>query len=234
MTKTRADAGIPRLTPRDREMLELLADLRCMWEPDVAVLLGRLSGRGPVSASAVRSALRRWDKLQLVGAQKLYAGEPRLVWLKTAGARMADEQHWTEPGWAIMRHTAEVARIRLWLDKRGIAGQAVVRWTSERVWRRLYAQEIRAGAHVPDGVAQMADGTVYALEVELSDKGPKRSMEIALALTRQFDQVIYFVPAGTQTARSVRGALERAVDERRVAIGEGTVHVLEVPERGEQ
>lgn len=231
---TRTDAGKPRLTARDLEALELLEDMRALWEPEVALLLGSLSGRSDaVSATSVRTALRRWAKLGLVQVNKLYAHEPRLVWLTEEGARMAGARNWREPGMAVLRHTAEVARVRMWLEARGIAGQEVVSWMSERRWRQQHPDAIRHGAHVPDGIARTADGAEYAIEVELSDKGPGRTMEVAMRLTQSYSRVIYIVPAETQTARTVRGALEKAAQTMRSAVGEGQVHIMELPKRGQ-
>src|SRR5690606_41268904 len=79
---------MPRLTGRDLSALAYLEEMRAMWEPDVAVLLGRLSGRGPVSPTSVRTALRRGSKLGMVQVSKLYAHQPRLVGLTSQGYAM--------------------------------------------------------------------------------------------------------------------------------------------------
>lgn len=232
---TRADAGIPRLTPRDEEALAQLEDMRAMWEPDLAALLGWLAGRdAAVSATSVRTAVRRWSKLGLARAEKLYSQEPRIVWLTEEGARLAGARSWREPGKAILRHTAELARVRMWLESRGLAGQAVVGWVSERRWRQQHKEAIKSGAHVPDGIARTGDGEEYAIEVELNSKGPGKTMDTAIKLTRQYRHIVYLVPAQSETARTVRGALERAMDDRRAEVGAGQVYIMELPKRGEQ
>lgn len=233
MSVARADAGIPRLTRRDVAAIEWLEDMRVVYETDLAVLLGRLSGRaGAVSPSAARNAIQRWRKLSLVNASKLFAGEPRMVWLTETGASVAGAGRWREPGVGVLRHTALCARVRLWLEQRGLAGQAVTGWVSERRWRQQHPDAIRHGAHVPDGLAVTEDGQTYAIEVEVSDKGPGRAMEIALRLTQSYARVVYIVEAETQTARTVRGALEQAVTTMRNATGDGQVDVLELPGSG--
>lgn len=229
----RADAGIPRLTRRDLAALSHLEDMRAMWEPDVAVLLGRLSGRGPVSPTSVRTAIRRWVKLGVCRVQKVFAHEPRLVWLTAQGAAVAGSQgssQWREPGMGVLRHTAEVARVRGWLEQRGLAGQRVVQWVSERSWRIANHEAVKAGAHPPDGIAITEDGRRFAIEVELNDKGPSRTARIALALTAAFDQVVYVVPEGTQTARAVHeGMLRTIAGDMKSRVGDGRVDPLYLP-----
>lgn len=226
---TRADAGIPRLTARDERALAWLEDMRVIAEPELAVLLGWLAGRGPVSATPVRTAIRRWHKLGLVKVEKLYTGAPRMIWLTSEGAGVVGARGWREPGRGVQRHTAEVARVRLWLEQRGIAGQRVTSWISERVWRQGHRRMIEQGQHVPDGVAVTEDGTQYAIEVELSDKGPGRTAAITQELTKTFSHVIYLVPAQSAAARQARKALEQASH----LAGSGRAHVMELPERSE-
>jgi len=120
----------------------------------------------------------------------------------------------------------------MWLDVRGIAGHPVMSWISERSWRQQHIEAIRHGAHVPDGVAVTASGQ-YAIEVELSDKGPGRTLETALRLTQAYPYVIYMVPAETQTARTVRGAVEQAAQRMSSTTGEGQIHIMEIPSREE-
>lgn len=227
---SRADAGMPRLTRRDLDVLAYLEEMRAMWEPDVAALLGAWSGRAPVSPTSVRTALRRWAKLGLVQVSKLFAHEPRLVWLTSAGAAMAGARgaDWREPGPGVVRHTAEIARVRAWLEGRGIAGQPVTEWISERRWRQQHTGAIRQGAHVPDGVAVTPEGS-YAIEVELSDKGPSRTLDMAVSLTQSFDRVIYLVVEGSQTARTVNGALQEVAQRRGLRGGNGALQSLELP-----
>ena len=221
---------MPRLTGRDLSALAYLEEMRAMWEPDVAVLLGRLSGRGPVSPTSVRTALRRWSKLGMVQVSKLYAHQPRLVWLTSQGYAMTGGTGtWREPGPGVLRHTAEVARMRSWIEDRGIAGQKVVEWVSERRWRQEHAEAVRQGAHVPDAVAVVEDGTVWALEVELSSKTPGRTLDIAIMLTNAFPHVAYLVPEGSQAARTVRGSVAELAQQRGVSGGQGVMKVVEMP-----
>lgn len=230
---TRADAGVPRMTRRDLAVLEWLEEMRVIYEPDLAELLGRLSGRDQrVSPTAVRTALRRWRSLDVAKSEKLFAHEPRLIWLTEKGSALVGSGvRYREPGTGILRHTALISRVRLWLEQRGLGGQPVVQWTSERQWRREHQAAVRGGAHVPDGIAVTPDGTEYAIEVEISDKGPSRTMTIAVQLTTAYQNVVYIVPGHSQTARTVRGALEEASRTYR-RDGDGKVSIIEMEAAG--
>jgi len=223
----RADAGKPRLSQRDLDALEWLEEMRAVYESDLAILLGNLDGRGPVSPTAVRKTIRRWSSLGVAKAEKVLARVPRFVWPTNEGARLVGAQHWTEPGWAILRHTALVSRVRLWLERRGIAGQTVDEWISERRWRQRHQEAVRAGKHVPDAIA-MAGGEEHAIEVELSDKGPSKTLSTAVQLTRGHQHVIYIIPAHSQTARTVQGALDQVLRDK-WRKGDGNIGVLELP-----
>lgn len=224
----RSDAGLPRLTRRDLDALSWLEEMRSMYERDLAVLLGKLAGSEVLSLAATRAVVRRWARLDVARAVKVMAHESRYVWLTGQGAALLGVEHWKEPGWAHQRHTCVVAAVRLWLERRGLADQAVTGWTSERRWRQSHVEAVRGGTHVPDGLAHLADGRVLPVEVELADKGPSRTLEIAVRLTSSYEQVLYVVVAETQTARTVRGALDSMT--RQVARPEdGKVSILELP-----
>lgn len=224
----RSDAGRPRLTRRDLDALSWLEEMRSVYERDLAVLLGRLAGGGALSLAATRAVVRRWARLDVARAVKVMAHESRYVWLTSQGAALLGVAHWKEPGWAHQRHSCLVAAVRLWLERRGLAEQPVTGWTSERRWRQAHADAVRAGAHVPDALAHLADGRVMPIEVELADKGPSRTLEIAVRLTSSYDQVLYVVAAETQTARTVRGALD-SVTRQLARPDDGRVSILELP-----
>lgn len=223
----RADAGKPRLTQRDLDALEWLESMRAIYESDLAVLLGRMDGRDPVSPTAVRKTIRRWSALGLARAEKAFTKVPRFVWPTTEGARLVGATSWTEPGWAVLRHTALISRVRLWLEDRGLGGQPVDDWISERRWRQRNQEAVRAGKHVPDGIA-ISGGAEHAIEVELSDKGPGKTLSTAVQLTRGHSDVIYVVPGQSQTARTVRGVLDKELKDK-WRKGDGKITVLELP-----
>lgn len=228
----RTDAGRPRLMPRDAEAITWLEDMRAISEPDLGVLLGRLSGRAPLSLSATQNVVDRWKRAGLAQAQKVYAHQPRFVWLTSQGARLAGADRWTEPGWGVLAHTAMVARTRLWLESHPEPGWRPVAWLSERQWRRQRAKAVAAGVHVPDAELTMPDGIVCALEVELSDKGPARTVPIVANLAAAYQHVLYVVPKDSQTARTVRGALDEALEQMRRASmpANGRVTIINLPE----
>src|SRR5699024_4811375 len=101
-------------------------------------------------------------------------------------------------------------------------------WISERRWRQRNQDAIRVGKHVPDGIA-MAGGEEHAIEVELSTKGPSKTLSTAVELTRGHHYVIYIVPGQSQTARTLQSALDKALREK-WRKGDGKISVLELPE----
>ncbi len=67
-----------------------------------------------------------------------------------------------------------------------------------------------------------------AIEVELSDKGPTKTLGIAVRLTQSYPNVVYIVPGQSQTSRTVRGALDKELAHT-WRKGDGKVGVLELP-----
>lgn len=233
----RSDRGQPRLTRRDLEALAWLEEMRAVYETDLAVLLGRLAGRDPLSKSATWSAVGRWEKLGLARARKYLADEPRFVWLTLDGARLvANAQGWKEPGWGILRHTALVARTRLHVERsEQRKGTPIQEWISERRWRQSHTDAVRAGAHVPDAVIVEHDGSRTGVEVELSDKGPARALRIASELAGTYPRVLYVVQQGTQTARTAKAAADEALQRQaRRGAQLGTFQTLQLPEEVER
>src|SRR5436305_8186392 len=86
--RRRSDAGSTRLGPRDVQAIMWLEDMRAVSEPDLAVLLGRLSNppRGPLSAGAVAAVVARWRRERLAQSRRVYVSVPPYVWLTAEGA----------------------------------------------------------------------------------------------------------------------------------------------------
>lgn len=71
---------------------------------------------------------------------------------------------------------------------------------------------------MPDGEIRSVDGvTRIAVEVELSDKGPTRTRDIVKDVAINWRTVVYAVPEGTQTEKTVQGAIDKVLQERRAA-----------------
>jgi hypothetical protein len=175
--RRRADAGQQRVRPRDLAALEWLADMRAVTAPDLAVLLGRLAGGPALARPGVRNVLARWRRLGLVDVRHVLVGEPVIVTLTSAGGRLAGRDRVFPVAPSLLAHTCAVSRARLWLE--AINADRGPSWRSEaelraelttgRSWR---AGDVRS---VPDGELSLADGSVGAVEVELSPKSTERT-----------------------------------------------------------
>lgn len=210
-------------------VLHFLAEMRCCWEPDLAVLLGRQAGRAPLGSSGTRDVVGRWSRAGWVTAQKVWVARPRVVSLTPLGASLvAEEARYRPAAWPTLQHTAEVARARLWLEGRSSAWGPLVGWTSESEYRR--ARYTPAGGaepgHYPDGIAAFELQTEVAIEVELTPKPPATLDGIVESLALSWPHIVYFVASGRVRA-GVEGAYGRLVDAGRVPAGRVTV--LDLP-----
>lgn len=224
----RADAGKPRLMPRDAEVFTWLEEMRCIWEDDLAWFLANIAGRDqPLSPNATQSAVRRWTALGLAERQRVVYGRPAIVTLTQAGAVMAGASSWKVPSLMSAPHTADVARFRLWSERVEFFGPDAV-WVSERRWRQRFTSASEGGAHAPDAVIEGTPAGTVALEVERSLKTPERTAKIAAELTVVYDRVLY-VAANEQVIRSGYRALEAALD-RTPGVRRDAVKLYTMPE----
>lgn len=235
----RHDAGQVRLTERDLAAFGWLADMKAIWEPDLAVLLGRLAGSEPVSAPAVRRMIVRWRRAGVAEGRKILADRPRLVFLAAGGAALVGETTWREAAAWTAYHAADVSRARLWLEGQarveveGLPAFAVADWTAERRWRQhllaLAGGKMAPGVHVPDGILTTPSGKRIAVEVERTPKEHARLDRIVGALTVPggYDGVLYLV-TGTAVESAVRGAYERTVERARGRVA--PLGLLRLPE----
>jgi len=127
-----------------------------------------------------------------------------VCWLTRTGLRLVGTgQRSRPPTVGRLDHLHAVSLVRLGVERRG--GRA---WTCERA---LYRQRSTADEHVADGRYVAPDGTVTAVEVELTVKAARRLRSIVDDLTIEYPAVLYVV-----RGPSVRRAVEQAVD----AVGE--------------
>lgn len=155
----RADVGKVRLNRRDLGALEWIFDMGAIFEIDMSVLL---SPTMPISVSAVRSVVRRWEKLGVARAEPVLARQGRLVRLTLDGVFLVSgiEEHAQvvpQQGAAFV-HQALMSRVRLRIEGTPTAAGPVRGWTSERLWRLENAADVTADAHVPHGLIRLADG----------------------------------------------------------------------------
>jgi hypothetical protein len=220
----RSDVGRVRLNTRDVEALAWIWDMGAVSEPDLAVLLSRISERDEVlSDHAARAVVKRWRRAGLAVRGRPFTSTPAFAWLTPAGAmRIAGVESYREP--AIMRlpHLAAVARGRLFLEAfTSDVRLRAVEWKSERQYRAERDPFRRRGAGadvaVPDGEARMYDGVTAAVEVELTAKTVERTREKMLALLAVYGRVVYLVPGASAAERAVYTACQE-VDGRPVSV----------------
>lgn len=242
--RQRSDAGTVRLTERDLMIFRWLAEMKAVYEDDLAVLISRLpatpgavQGHRP-GAAAVRMLISRWKRGGYASATKLIYGKPRMVRLLPAGARLVGEDSFKETSETTAYHQCEVARVRLWLEGQPPReGGRIVRWESERQYRQDLAaigmharDELRV--HVPDGVAYYEHGHALAVEVERGVKAPARLARIVEDLLTGFPMTLYAV-VNQEVANAVRAAektARRVLNQRGVSPERiGALTIIEIP-----
>lgn len=242
----RSDKGQVRITERDILIFNWLSSMKAIYEPDLAVLIQRLTGSRP-GDPAVRALTRRWRTADVAEARKLLANRPRIVRLLAGGARLAGEENFKATAEYTQYHQAEVSRVRLWME--GTPSHrhgAVTSWESEREFRQHSAQIFgsASGIQVPDGVVTFADGTRASIEVERSPKSQERLRTILGRSLAVYDEVIYAIPAdprelaktgkltpGPEIATAVRTA-DLAVRQQNEIRGTklGALRIIAIPE----
>jgi hypothetical protein len=237
----RRDLGRPRITERDLEVFRWLAEMKAMYEPDLAVLIGRLTGQRP-SASAVRSLIARWQPKParpgiegwpgVADAAKLIATQPRIVRLLPNGGRLVGEDNFGETSEFTAYHQADVSRVRLYIEGRREYAGGVIEWVSERRLRQQNAGLFLRGEkqdHVPDALIRFANGEWAALEVERSVKAGRRLRDY-IGQMSGYNLIIYAV-ASEPIARAVKEAhsavQEAARKEGRTRFAE--LKVIDIP-----
>lgn len=240
--RRRADAGTVRVTERDLAAFGWLADMKAVYEADLAALLSRLApSEHRAGESAVRMLILRWRRGGYADARKLIAGRPRVVRLLRAGAELAGVPAFRETAPVTAFHQCEVARVRLVLEARPSPSLGrLVHWESERAFRSdlaalgLARRDRAEGdrVHVPDGVATYENGDRVAVEVERSVKAPARLARIVERLITEYPVTLYAVADGqVRTAvlaaeRAARAGLaRRQVSADRV----GVLSVIDIP-----
>lgn len=246
----RSDAGTVRVTRRDLAVFGWLADMKAIYETDLATLLagmsptpGAVAGQRP-SASTMRDVVLRWRHAGLADARKLVADRPRIVRLLRGGAELAGVDGFRETAPLTAYHQCEVSRVRLYLESRPSSSLgALVGWESERAFRsdlaalgltrRGDAHAGTDGVHVPDGVATYEGGEQVAVEVERSVKAPARLARILERLLTGYPVTLYAVTSHqVRTAvlaaeRAARAGLERRqISPDRV----GVLSIIDIPE----
>jgi DNA-binding CsgD family transcriptional regulator len=207
----RHDAGHPRVSPRDLELLRLIGEHYALTLPQLARLIGR-------SEHAARWLRARWQKAGWVEGRALLVGQPVFVWLTREGQRLAGLSYklWS-PNPGILAHVRAVVEVRLYVIERRPAAV----WVSERQIARDRRFEPGESGHLPDALVQI-DGREAAVEVELTLKKRARLERIVATNLARYENVWYF------TVPATRPALEQIA----ATVGGGKLAVLPMPGDG--
>lgn len=207
-----------QLTERDAAAICWLAEVRAADLVQLRVLLGQLGQAGDITSRRCAQIVARWEQLDLVEKTTIWHQEPAIVWLTPRGAQMAGLNRWRRPAIGTLRHTLAVTQVRL-QTCRPSSGRS---WISERQLRGLLSKE----SHIPDGGLIEVDGSVTAIEMELTPHGRQRVRDaIASLLTERvegrdrFVKVLYLVaPACRRQVETVRDELPQSLRERVVVL----------------
>jgi hypothetical protein len=170
-----------------------------------------LGGPESLASDQTRRVVDRWRRAGLIERARFLAAGPSVCWLTSSGLRLIGaRQRPRPPTVGRLDHLHAVSLVRLGVERRGARA-----WASER---SLHRQRSRVDEHVADGRYVAPNGTVTAVEVELTVKAARRLRRIVDDLTIEYAAVLYVV-----RGMPVRRAVERAVD----ALGErGRVAVV--------
>lgn len=169
-----------QLTMRDIKALEWINEMWGVRMDLLAVLLGHLSGTDRLTERRARDVSSRWVAAGWARHERGLYGEPSWIMLTRAGTSQLGLRRPASIRPAELAHCHAVAACRL-----AVAAEYPHRiWTPERM--------VPIEKHRPDAVVTLQDGRRFAVEVELSKKGPHRTAEIVDVHLRRFAGVIYY------------------------------------------
>jgi len=209
--RLRSDAGKTLWTPRDEFALAWIGHQYGIRLDQLQWLLGRFPGRGAanenwISEGAARDVVTRWQRAKLVRVERIRVREPFWVWPTRLGLRKVGLPYTyrdlAQSSLDDLTHLYAINEIRLQLvdDYDGEGTQ----WVSER---QLLQGVVRSSGqellHRPDGEIYWADGTITAVEAELSLKKPFELAENLMELLRGKEYLRAKADFGWQTARGM-------------------------------
>jgi hypothetical protein len=246
------DQGRPRssrVTPRDRLLLEFIAEHRLVLCGHVQALLG-------VSARTASRRLRALEHASLVYRDALFHRYPAHYRIQQRGLQLIDSRLPVPKSDLNVAHDIGVAW--LWLAARRGTFGALREVVSERVMRSRDGTDAHAARitgrsehepfgvrlsgqgpggrprlHYPDLLLVGRDGHRIAVELELSSKGRRRRHQIigGYASDPRICAVLYLVE-DQRIAREVQGAARRFGAQRRVLVQRVRMGTGQVPALG--
>jgi len=164
-------------------------------EPD------KMKQPGILSAERTRKLLRPWIDEGVLCYRAYYARQKGVFWLTTKGYKYAQlNLRYYEPMPSSLSHLIAVNDVRLLNAERHPKDT----WRSEREIRAQQNVNAKGSTppHVPDAELISPNGTVRAIEVELTIKAEKRLEAIVsdLAANKHYNAIWYFLPESVYSA----------------------------------
>ena len=191
--KRRRDAGQTQITVRDLMVLPWVGEQYAVRLDQLQLLLARVADptaelEEGTGLDAARHVLGRWEKLGLAASRKVYADQPRWLWLTSKGlSRLERRYRFKTPAENRFAHYHAVNQVRLYLEGARYAPEA--RWRPER---DLIPEGARLGeTHYVDGEVE-TQGRTVGIEVERTPKRPDDLLVILRGLTAAYESVWYF------------------------------------------
>lgn len=213
-TRQRLNKGA-QMTQRTETILQIVGEQGALcfdhlqrWYGLLSPASTRMKESGILSTERTRKLIRPWIDRQLLEYKIFYAGQKGWLWLTAKGLKYVNvDLRVYEPAPASLNHLYAVNAIRYLIAVRRPAEI----WRSERVLRAQQHARSQAGkyTHLPDAEVISPNGTIKAIECELTVKQEKRLEEIIfdLAANARYNAIWYFVPP------QVKGAVSTAIDK---------------------
>jgi len=162
---------------------------------------GKMKQPGILTAERTRKILRPWLKEEVILYRTFFNRQKGGIWLTTKGLKYANLRlRYYEPNPATLSHLYAVNDIRLLIAERLPKDT----WRSEREIRaqQNVNPEGSTPPHVPDAELISPNGTVRAIEVELTIKAEKRLEAIVFdfAANKRYNAIWYFLPESVYSA----------------------------------
>jgi hypothetical protein len=211
----------PQITNRLETFLHVLGQQGVLRFDQAQRILGRLSPEpdkmkqpGILSAERTRKFLRPWFNEELLNYRVFYANQKGGFWLTAKGLKYANlNLRYYEPTPASLQHHYAVNEIRLLVEAR----RPQETWRSERELRAAQPAHAKGSpaSHLPDAELIDPNGTIKAIECELTVKSEKRLEEIIfdLAGNKRYHTIWYFLPE--QVYNAVKACIKKLPAEHR-------------------
>lgn len=198
----------PQINDRFAVFLRILGQQGILRFDQAQRFLGLLSPQpdkmkqpGILSAERTRKLLRPWIDEGVLLYRAFYVRQKGVYWLTSKGYKYAQlNLRYYEPTPSSLPHLLAINDVRLTIAQRHPKDI----WRSEREIRARYLTQLKGGtpSHIPDAELLSPDGSVHAIEVELTIKSEKRVQDIVsdLATNKRYTTIWYFAPENVCTA----------------------------------